>query len=193
MLLKAVAFDLDNTLASISNRNWLKNPSSLKKMIALRNSCAVLRGFRSFKLPMMLEKEFQERTASSIPIAVIDREAARLYRQSKIPKAIKNLIQACDKQQIPRAVLSDHPAILKLKELEMSDGWTCVLNARHYGALKPLPDALYALCSQLGVHPCELLYIGDRYDTDEQACFKIGCSFIHVEQIDVTHILSRFS
>ena len=193
MLLKAVAFDLDNTLASIPRHRWLQYPSSLPKMIALQKSSAYLRGFRQHPLHDAIEKELQKRLSSTQSLEELDRVAASLYRKASIPVKIRSLMQACDQHNIPRAVLSDHPAIEKLKALALDEGWACVLTARSYGALKPLPDSLYALCAQLGIHPSSLLYIGDRYDTDEQACIRIGCRFVNVMDIDIAQIVDRFS
>ncbi|MEC7988103.1 MAG: HAD family hydrolase [Myxococcota bacterium] len=193
MLLKAVAFDLDNTIATIPHLSWLQYPSAIPKMLALKNSSAFLRGFRTHHLNEKLDSDLRLRFSTPITLQDVDHIANTMYRNIEIHPAVKQLVQACDQHKIPRAVLSDHPAIEKLKVLRFEEGWTCVLNARAYGAFKPLPDALYALCAQLNVYANELLYVGDRYDTDGEACSKIGCHFVHLSHIDISKIVKSFS
>ena len=109
--------------------------------------------------------------------------------QQLVLAAAAALIAALDEAGIPRALVSDYPGLDKLEGMGLA-GFPVVVSCRTLGALKPLPDGLYAAASQLGVPVSQLLHVGDRWDTDGAAAAAAGCLFRHIDQIDPEDPLS---
>ena len=105
-----------------------------------------------------------------------------LFRGSVVPMAVAGLLRACDEAGLPRAIVSDYPALDKLAAMGLG-GWSAVVDCRALGALKPHPDGILAAAAQLGVRASELLHVGDRWDTDGGAAAAAGCRFLHVSRI----------
>jgi FMN phosphatase YigB (HAD superfamily) len=179
MQIRGVVFDFDYTLAALRPIDFLRIPTALSLLGQMRSILDQYRGFRSPRLTHEIEQHFHR------PGEVLRyREyTTNLYRSHNILSETRKLLELCDEYDIPRGVLSDHPCLDKLQSIELHTGWSAVVDCQTYGALKPLPDALFSISSQLGVPPHQLLFIGDRWDTDGMMAAYAGAQFIIVENI----------
>lgn len=184
MPFSGIVFDFDHTLASFQAKDLIFSPQAASVFVHMMTTCDRFRGFRTLDLSHKISasighNKFEQFMAYS----------CLLYQPQHILPTAKQLVQACDKYQIPRAVLSDHPCLEKLQAIGMEKGWSCVVHSQTYGALKPLPDALYAVSAQLGIPTSELIVIGDRHDSDGLMAQAAGSEFVHIDQ--ATHLLQR--
>ena len=79
-------------------------------------------------------------------------------------------------------VLSDYPMIAERCEaigLKFNNNY--FWSSEFFGALKPCKRPLLAIAEQLGIEPKDILYIGDRPDTDAKCAEAAGCDYILVE------------
>lgn len=97
---------------------------------------------------------------------------------------IRKLITSAEENSIPWVIVSDHDTLKKSKALDLIQplGQVC---CRHY-ALKPLVDALYAALCMVNCPHYEVLFIGDRFDTDGEMCAKIGMAYMPIT--DLNHV-----
>ena len=170
-------FDLDNTLAELTLMTVISHPRLVGKLIHLKSACDRLRSLRHPDLMEALSDTLD------MPIHELDRLTAKLYRKARIPKRIKRLISIWDETGKPRAIVSDHCGIGKLKAMGLDKGWSAVINCREHNAFKPLPDGLWAAAAQIGLPPSELVFIGDRSDTDGLAAYGFGCQFVDIRDL----------
>ena len=175
MLIQGVVFDFDNTIATLNLSALLRNPYKSKHLKEMKDICDQHRGFRMNDI----QETISSRTDQNF-ITKHDHYAREVYTHKHINRAVYELITHCDAHSIPRAVLSDHPCIKKLRAVGLDAGWSAVVHCRTYNALKPLPDALFAIAAQMGVAPSTLLMVGDRWDTDGLAAFHVGAQFVHL-------------
>ena len=146
--------------------------------------CDQHRGFRQFDLSQNIRSSLGHDN-----FLRFENYSCQLYQPQHIVPIAQQLIQACDAHHIPRAILSDHPCLDKLRSIGLEKGWSCIVHTQQYGALKPLPDALYAVSAQLGIPANALVVIGDRHDCDGLMAQSAGSEFIHIDQ--ATHLLQR--
>jgi len=187
----AVCFDLDGTLAEVRRRRLGMWRSALRHPRILLTFGEVVEELRGLRLPD-LDAELCRRLArrADLPPAIvtrvlreeIDGRWPQLFAGARPPPAVARLLQRVDALGLPRAVVSDHPAVEKLTAMGLG-GWSAVLCCRDLGALKPLPDALYAAAAQLGVPVGRVLMVGDRDDTDGRMAAAAGARFVHVDAL----------
>lgn len=115
--------------------------------------------------------------------AEIDGTWARLFEGAGPSPSVAALLAMVDHLGLPRAVVSDHPALTKLEAMG-STGWSAVVDCRSLGALKPLPDALHAAAAQLGVPVIRILHVGDRDETDGAMAAAAGAAYVGVHELD---------
>ena len=151
----------------------------------MKQVCDQNRGFRSPDPKARIAESFSNPEA----LHIHNQYCSRLYTPKNVGKEIRKIIDFCDKNSIPRAIISDHPCLDKLEAIGLKKGWSSVVSCRSYGALKPLPDALHAVVAQIGVPHHQLLMIGDRWDTDGLMATKAGVPFVHIKNID--NVLQR--
>ena len=188
---EAVTFDLDGTLAEVARRRLRMWPALLahpRVMGAYGSAFASLRGRRVPDAQSAVAAEVAARTGvpearvATILAAEIDGRWTRLFRGAPVPAPVAGLLRAIDERGLPRAVVSDYPALDKLDGLGLG-GFAVAIDCRALGALKPLPDGLWAAAAQLGSAPARTLHVGDRWDTDGEAAARAGFRFIHVEDL----------
>ena len=184
MSFSGIVFDFDHTLASLQIKDFVLSPQAASIFIHMMKICDRNRGFRQTSLSDNLrslcgDERFTKFTDYS----------RQLYRPQHIQPIALQIIQACDEHHIPRAVLSDHPCLDKLQSIGLEKGWSCVVHCQTYNALKPLPDALYAVSAQIGIPTNRLTVIGDRHDSDGLMAQSAGSEFVHIDQ--ATHLLQR--
>lgn len=109
----------------------------------------------------------------------IDGAWAAAFADATPPVEVRALLDRADRLGLPRVVVSDHPAVDKLRAMRLH-GWSAVVSCRALGALKPLPDALFAAAAQVGVPATGLLHVGDRDDCDGAMAAAAGARFVSV-------------
>ena len=177
MSFSGIVFDFDHTLASLQTQDFIFSPQALFIFIRMMRLCDRNRGFRQIDLSQNIRSSFGDED-----FTLFTEYSCTLYRPKNIHPIVLQIIQACDNLHIPRAILSDHPCLDKLRAIGLEKGWSCVVNCQTYGALKPLNDALYAVSSQLGIPPNNLIVIGDRHDSDGLMAQSAGSEFVHIDQ-----------
>lgn len=71
-------------------------------------------------------------------------------------------------------ILSDYPAVEKLRAMDLSADFIVAASDANVGILKPNPRGLRALMEMAGVTPSETLLIGDRKERDGEAARRAG-------------------
>ena len=191
MTIRGIVFDFDQTLAQPHNLGLIRSIAKASFWLRVHHTCDFFRGFRCNDLRKMMNQHLLRYYNQSQGLAFFDKSMAQFFKPHHIlPKSLE-LITLCDQLQLKRAILSDHPCLDKLKAIGLDNGWSAVVSCRNYHALKPLDDAMFALSSQLGIPCSELLFIGDRYDTDAVMAHRSGASFLHVCNISYAYDLIR--
>jgi FMN phosphatase YigB (HAD superfamily) len=187
----AISFDLDGTLAEVRRRRlrlWraiLRDPLILA---AFGPEVEALRGQRLPDLDRALITRIAHRCHQD-PARVarvlreqIDGAWAQAFAGARPPPALGALLARSDRLGLPRVVVSDHPALPKLRAMGLS-GWSAVVSCRALGALKPLPDGLLCAAAQVGVPPGRMLHVGDRDDCDGAMAAAAGARFVSVASL----------
>ncbi len=185
---RAVSFDLDGTLASVRLRRLRLWRGALRHHHVLTGYPAAVEGMRGRRLAdldgaiaLQLATD-SGRTPTEVRRVLadwIDTRWPHTFDDAVPPPAVARLIERCDRLGIPRAVVSDHPALDKLSAMGLG-GWAAVVSCRRLGALKPLPDGLHAAAAQLGVPVRSMVHVGDRADTDGAMAAAAGAAFVDV-------------
>lgn len=189
----ALSFDLDGTLASVRWRRlglWRGLLAWPRIIGAYEPAVRALRGRREPRWHEALVQEVMARSGE--PEArvrraldeVIGQAWPRLFAGARPAPAVRALLHAADEAGLPRVVVSDHAALDKLAAMGLG-GWAAVIDCSAMGALKPLPDGLWAAAAAVGVPASRVLHVGDRWDTDGRAAAAAGCGFLHVEAPDL--------
>jgi FMN phosphatase YigB (HAD superfamily) len=191
MPISAVSFDMDGTLAEVHRRQLGMWPGLLRyprALTALKGGFDAWRGRRCLDLDAaVLDDLHRQRGISRKRLegalsAEMDGRWPALFQNAPLLPAAAALLKALSDRQVPVALVSDYPGLTKLEGLGIA--MPIVISCRALGALKPLPDALHAAASQLGVPTSQLLHVGDRWDTDGRAAAAAGCHFRHIDNID---------
>lgn len=180
MPIDGIVFDFDYTLASLKLIDFIGHPRAISPFVNMKQACDRHRGFRKLNLPTMIH----ESLADHSDVERFTRYSRQLYTPRHVRGIIHDVIAACDEQNIPRAVLSDHPCMHKLHSIALHDGWSAVVHCQTYGALKPLPDALHAVAAQLDIPMNTLVLVGDRWDSDGLMACAAGAQFVHIEHLE---------
>lgn len=189
---RALSFDLDGTLATVGWRRlglWRGFLQAPRILGAYEPAVRALRGQRVLDWEERLIEEVSRRSGEPAPRVreVLGEQLGRVwpaqFAGARVPAPVAALIRAADAAGLPRVVVSDHAALDKLGAMGLG-GWTAVVDCSALGALKPLPDGLWAAASTLGVTPHQLLHVGDRWDTDGLAAAAAGCGFVHALSAD---------
>jgi FMN phosphatase YigB (HAD superfamily) len=188
---EAVTFDLDGTLVDTGPlllRSWPRLLVHPRILLAHGRAVDELRHERVLDAELELARRVGLRVGGS-PDRIrevlhdeLDIRWPSVFRFGGVRPEVAALIKAVDVRGLPRAVVSDFPALDKLRALDL-DGWSCVVDCRALGAFKPQPDGLFAAAAQLGVTPGRLLHIGDRDDTDGAAAAAAGARYLHIRSL----------
>ena len=184
MPFSGIVFDFDHTIASLQAQDFILSPQAAFVFVRMMNLCDRNRGFRRLDLSQSIRTSLGNDNFTRF----LD-YSRKMYRPQHVIPITLQLIQACDDKQLPRAILSDHPCLDKLRAVGLEQGWSCVVHCQTYGTLKPLPDALFSVSAQLGIPTTELIVIGDRHDSDGLMAQAAGSEFVHIDQ--AIHLLQR--
>jgi len=101
---------------------------------------------------------------------------------SKPFTGVQRCLDVLQKNKIPIGVLSDFDGISpRLRALGLDPSqFTFLKSAESSGALKPHPDLVADFPDLLGVALSEILFVGDRDDTDAELCRRTGMHFLPV-------------
>lgn len=185
MSIRAVIFDFDLTIASIRPWDAFFHPHTLLLSQKMKQICDRYRGIRSFDLLQHIQNDFSQHFS----FVQYQKAFDRIYHPKSILSESQELINLCDKLDIPRGIISDHNSLEKLTSIGLSTGWSSVINSQEYGALKPLPDTIFSIASQLDIPTNSLLVVGDRWETDGLLASTVGAMFLHVQ--DIKHNLQH--
>jgi len=101
---------------------------------------------------------------------------AALQRMSPRQAAIR-LLERFKGLRVQQVALSDFECGYKVKALGVDRYFAGTYSCREIGYWKPSPLVLERLQRDFGVQPGEHLHIGDRPDTDGEACARNGAHF----------------
>ncbi len=189
---RALLIDLDGTLAHTRRpriRLWREILREGRVLFHVERAMDQLRGRRFPDLDAQLaaiiapKARVRPERVRKVLREVVDGTWPACFRNIQPPTHLARLLQLADEQQIARAVVSDHPAIGKLRAMNLLYGWSAIIGLRAAGCLKPLPDGIQMALAQMGVSPGQALFIGDRWDTDGGSAAQAGVRFLHIEQL----------
>jgi phosphoglycolate phosphatase-like HAD superfamily hydrolase len=190
-----LTLDLDGSLVQIGPLKLRMAGSLLRHprvLLAWPEVVASLRGTRVADMELAVVEGLHRRLGGSQPaLAQATQELfghrwPALYRHAVVQPSLVALWTRALDLGIPCMIVSDHPTLAKLTTLAThlpDGGGSLSLGAAALGALKPLPDALFAAAATLGVPPSQILHVGDRWDTDGQAAAAAGVRFLHVSRL----------
>jgi phosphoglycolate phosphatase/putative hydrolase of the HAD superfamily len=201
--LRALVFDVDGTLYD----QRAMRLAMLRRLAAacVRNPRSGARTLRVIRAYRRAQEEMRHAPASSglLSDAQIDLACARsgLSRQlvgdtvaewmDRAPLGIiarfilpglPELLAAAEKRGIACAVVSDYPALDKLRALGIDRYFRVVVSAQdpQVAAFKPSPAGLLHALRELGTAPEHAVYVGDRQDVDLVTARRAGTGFVLV-------------
>ena len=84
---------------------------------------------------------------------------------------------------IPQVAWSDFNCRYKLDALGIACYFDGTYVSEDIGFWKPSPITLQKIQRDFGIHPENHLHIGDRWDTDGEACLRNGCRFMPIDRL----------
>ncbi len=200
----AFTFDLDGTLADTDRLRIFLLPAALRRPAIyskLQAGFEELRGQRRADLDEELCRRVATRCGCPLAevrtalLEVIDGRWADSFRHARVPEGVLGLIARVDQLGFARAVVSDHPALRKLAAMRhpslRPERWAAIVDCRRLGAMKPLPDGLYAAAAALGQPTGALVHVGDRPETDGAMARAAGARFFDVRDAAAMNALLR--
>jgi len=185
--IRVVSWDVDGTLFSFAHlarqlirrtfdsaklKGWIKTGRALRQLFQYyrivekqrcRPDCTViLSEFETLRETRIYEREALE---------------FALRRIQPRPDALQ-LLQYCTNNGIIQVALSDFECDYKLEALGLSHHFQKAYSCREIGFWKPSPIPLMKIQKEFGIRPEQHLHIGDRLDTDGEACARNGCLFL---------------
>ena len=93
-----------------------------------------------------------------------------------VPSGLTTLLDGLAARQVRLGALSDYPAVSKLRAMALSTQFSFALTTADpsINAFKPHPKGFWRACDMWGVTPQEVLYVGDRADTDATGAAAAG-------------------
>jgi HAD superfamily hydrolase (TIGR01509 family) len=198
---RALLFDLDGTLylqAPVRRRMALRLAGHLAKSPAqgLRD-LRLLRAYRRAQEYLRSADHggsAEEQLRLSLEWTGCDPARARLcierWMQTEpldvLPRHVRPgiapLLKTARQRGLKLGVVSDYPAVQKLRVMGLLDSFDTVVCAQEAGidVFKPSPRSLLAAASVLGVAPADAVYIGDRPEVDAEAARRAGMPSIMI-------------
>jgi putative hydrolase of the HAD superfamily len=197
--IRAVLFDLDGTLYrqqrmrllmaaelfTLAIRNPLAAPRRLRGLSEYRKAQEWLRhrstnGINSSAASDQLEMAARRAGLSSAELKSLTTEWMLTRPLKYLPfcraGGLIALLDFLETRQVHLGVLSDYPAVAKLRALGLANRFPLVLCSTDpdIGAFKPNPRGFLAACHRWGLRPREVLVVGDRPDVDAAGAAAAG-------------------
>lgn len=206
-MLKAVIFDLDGTLTSVAFDYKKAKAEVISFLVSSGVSERILDEKKSIYLNIeaavgYVRKEFGEDYAKTIKTKAF--EIVDKYERQEIGKTFLNegalsLIHHLKSKGVKVAVCtnnSSYTAFSILKDLNIIYLIDVIVTRDDVEKLKPYPDSLLLVCSELGINANEALFVGDSL-VDLLAAKAIGMRFIllskeHIPQVEEVGKNSNF-
>jgi len=212
MKLKAVLFDLDNTLydympCHIAGHQALWKALKQKKKISLSefkkvySHCvdqneSLLYGTAASHNRLL----YAHRIIKYLHIPfdanfLLKLEAAYwkgFFTKLKLSPGVKETLLWCKQQKLKLAIVSDLTAQIqfqKLKKLKLEKTFDVVITSEHVGVEKPHSRGFHAALTELGIKPYETIMIGDNPKNDVFGASQIGIQTILLLRKDMSGML----
>ena len=181
-MIKAIVFDLDGTLYSrtiLGLKFLLRYPFHCHRLMRFLRVRETLRTHQNinvkdeqYRVLSQIEKKGCEDTKSYYEELVYN----KLF--SLTPKAkekVKSTIKKLKYRGYTLGILTEFPYEVKLKKLGLDEShFEIMINLEDYGILKPRKECFSVLTQKSNLGPDEILYIGDRLDTDVMGAKSCG-------------------
>jgi len=95
---------------------------------------------------------------------------------------LHELFARLNKAGIPVAVLSDYPADEKLHAMGLEADLVIAATDKHVNALKPDPSGLQHIAEYFKTNISDIVFFGDRDDTDGEAARQINMQYIIIDK-----------
>ncbi|MCB9741255.1 MAG: HAD family hydrolase [Alphaproteobacteria bacterium] len=182
---RAVSFDVDGTLYDFKRHRVHLLPSLLASPRLLLTYREVVAGLRG-EVHEDLHAELCRRVGARVglPEEIVNQRLNRSvygawpasFRPRTALRDLPLLLRILDDAQVPRLVISDHPAWAKLENMGLGEGWAAVIDSEAVGAFKPHPRPIERAAEALGLSPDQILHVGDREDTDGAMAEAVGAT-----------------
>ncbi len=202
-MLKAILFDLDNTLFDYdsSHKEGLRSayqviskdiPISQKRFITLLNTSREeihrdLAGTASAHNKLLYFQRSIERLFDSVKPRLILRMYRAYWRgflaSMKLFEGALEVLVYCNKNRIKTAIVSDmtaHMQLRKLERLKIGKHINTIVTSEEAGSEKPHSIMFLLTLHKLGIKPSEAIMVGDNADADIQGAKDVGIKTILV-------------
>lgn len=188
-MLKAVLFDLDNTLVDFMRMKRLSSEAAVSAMVnaglGLEEKVAMERLFALYEehgienqgiFEVFLKKEMGKVDYKILSEGIVAYRRVKAGHISTYPRVHFTLIKLKEKG-LKLGIVSDAPkkqAWLRLAEMNLSDFFDVVIALEDTGELKPSELPFKQALKMLGLKPEEILFVGDNPGRDIAGAKKVG-------------------
>ena len=187
--IKAVLFDLDNTLVDFMKMKRLSSEAAVSAMVnaglGLDENAAMERLFKLYEeqgienqsiFEVFLKKEMGKVDYKILSEAIVAYRRVKTGQLSTYPRVHSTLIRLKERG-LKLGIVSDAPkkqAWLRLAEMSLSDFFDVVIALEDTGELKPSELPFKQALKVLGLSAEEILFVGDNPSRDIAGAKKVG-------------------
>ena len=187
-MIKAILFDLDNTLIDFMKMKYFSIDAAIDAMLAhglkmsrktVKDGIAKLYNMHGIEHQTVFQ-EFLERKLGKVDYRLLA-AAVSAYRRAKTSelKPYANAIPTLEKlkKKYRLGIVSDAPRLqawIRLADLGMTDIFDVVITREDTGVFKPDPKPYQAALKILKLKPEEVLFVGDAPARDIKGAMAIG-------------------
>jgi HAD superfamily hydrolase (TIGR01509 family) len=208
--IRAVLFDVDGTLYRQNLLRLLMGLELLtmplgrpakavrrwRALQAFRRSQEHLRTSNGHGAALARQQAQAASVASGLPLAEVEALVDEWMQQRPLKylrwckaAGLEALLTRLEARRVRVGVLSDYPALAKLRALGLDGRFDPILCATDMdiGALKPSPRGYLKACEMWNVKPEDVLYVGDRVDVDAAGAAAAGmqCAIVSTRPVTV--------
>ena len=205
MSVKAILFDVDGTLYDqrLMRKKMLKDLIRLffKSPVKGGHTIYILYQFRKlrealrFKTSETGDLEYRQYQLTAAKTGYSENSVRHIveewiythplkYLKSCRYDGVTKVLKACKAKGLKIGILSDYPSQDKIEALGLASYITLYLSSTdsEIDIFKPDPTGIFVACKNWGITPEQLLYVGDRMDTDGVAAQRAGAFFFHLKK-----------